>query len=255
MPDLLRYALLALIVLLTHFQEAITGFGCTVLALPFVVFLLGVKVAVKVLVIQAWLLTAYIVISARKDIVWRQYGRIVLFAGAGLPLGMLLFRSMPETVLRWILGVFMVGVASRGLVVLLRKREVRKTPLSALGNWIMNGVLLLGGIIHGAFGSGGPFVVIYATRALADKSLFRVTLCMLWLTLNSILVATWLATRQITPEVWLYTAICTPFTVIGMIVGDRYHHRMNEHAFRVMVYAVLLLSGVAVLYSAMQGGG
>lgn len=250
LSDLLRYSLLSLVVFITHFQEAITGFGCTVLALPFVIFLLGLDVAVKVLVIQAWILTAYIVITARADIVWRQYGRIVLFAGLGLPVGIVLAGCLPESALKCVLGVFMVEMAARGIVTQLCRHEHTRWSPTPLVNVLMNAVLFAGGIVHGAFGSGGPLVVICATRALPNKTLFRVTLCMLWLTLNTTLVLTWAAARALTPEIWLYTAICTPFTVVGMVIGDRCHHRINEHAFRLMVFGVLLLSGAAVLYSA-----
>lgn len=256
MSEFLRCALLSLIVFITHFQEAITGFGCTVLALPFVIFLLEMDVAVKVLVIQAWILTAYIVLSARRHIVWRQYGRIVFFAAMGLVVGMYGLSSLPRVSLKYVLGAFMVAVATRGLAVSLRVRSsaAKRSP-SAFVTWLMNGVLLLGGIIHGAFGSGGPLVVIYATKALPDKNLFRATLCMLWLTLNSIMVTRWALSGAITPEVIRYTAICTPFTVLGMVIGDRCHHRVNEHLFRLMVFGVLLLSGIAVLYSASHGVG
>ncbi len=255
MDQLLQYAILAFIIFVTHFQEAITGFGCTVLALPFVVFLLGMKLAVKVLVIQAWILTGYIVFTSRKHVVWRQYGKIVLFAGAGLPVGIFVIGSLPESALKYVLGAFMVGVAIRGLVVLIRARKsAEKWSPSVFVKWLMNLVLFFGGVIHGAFGSGGPFVVMYATKALPDKNLFRVTLCTLWFTLNSIMVIRWTLTGALSPEVIHYTALCTPFTVLGMVIGDKYHHRMNEHAFRVMVYGVLLLSGIAVLYSAARAG-
>ncbi|MCU0577071.1 MAG: hypothetical protein MUD15_09645 [Desulfobacterota bacterium] len=36
--------------------------------------------------------------------------------------------------------------------------------------------LPLGGFFHGAFGTGGPLVVIYAARAQTDKTVSRVTL-------------------------------------------------------------------------------
>ena len=43
------YFLLGWVVLITHFLEGITGFGCTVLALPFAILLVGTKQAVPVL--------------------------------------------------------------------------------------------------------------------------------------------------------------------------------------------------------------
>ena len=48
--------LFGMVVLITHFLEGITGFGCTVLALPFCIMLVGIKAAVPVLVILAWIL-------------------------------------------------------------------------------------------------------------------------------------------------------------------------------------------------------
>ncbi len=253
MPDLFRYALLTLIVFLTHFQEAITGFGGTVLAVPFVVFLLGLGAAIKVLAIQAWIVNTFIVIAARRDIVWRQYGRIALFAGIGLPFGIYMVHALPKSVLKLILGAFMVGIAIRGLTVTIRNTALPKWDGNAWKNWLMNSFVVMGGVIHGAFASGGPFVVIYATRVLTDKGVFRVTLCMLWMTLNTALITYWLVTGSLTREIWFYTAICTPFTVVGMIAGDRCHHRIDERLFRMIVYAVLFSSGLAVLHSARGG--
>ena len=54
-------AVVALVVFLTHFQQGITGFGCTVLALPFITLLLGLKTAVPVLVMVGWLVALTIV--------------------------------------------------------------------------------------------------------------------------------------------------------------------------------------------------
>ena len=41
MNEIVRFSLVALVVFLTHFQQGITGFGCTMLSLPFVALLLG----------------------------------------------------------------------------------------------------------------------------------------------------------------------------------------------------------------------
>ena len=82
---------------------------------------------------------------------------------------------------------------------------------------------------------------------------FRVTLSVVWLTLNALMITRWVATGAITPEVQLQAAICAPFTLAGVIGGDHLHHRVNEFAFRTLVFTVLLLSGLAVLYAAASG--
>ena len=75
-------------------------------------------------------------------------------------------------------------------------------------------LLFCGGIIQGAFGTGGPFVVIYSSKALPDKKVFRVTLSLLWLSMNSIRLLKW----GICGELWnreLGNALLWGFPVSG----------------------------------------
>ncbi|MDH7601643.1 MAG: sulfite exporter TauE/SafE family protein [Armatimonadota bacterium] len=252
--DLLRWTLLAIVVFVTHFQEAITGFGCTVLALPFVVLLLGIHSAVKVLVIQAWILTGCIVWRAREQIAWDEYARIVTFALPGFAVGIHLFTSLPENTLKVFLGTFMGVVALRGLAAQFRRRNSPERTPTRFARFLLKGLLVIGGAIHGAFGSGGPCIIVYATHVIRHKGMFRATLCTLWFTLNSILVLTWAYTRALQPEIWTYTAICTPFTIIGMVLGDRCHRMLDEESFKTAVFTVLLLSGAVIIYTAIHSG-
>ncbi len=64
------YLLYGLVILLTHFIEGITGFGCTVLAMPFVFMLMGIEIAKPVLTVYALLLCTAFVISNFGQILW-----------------------------------------------------------------------------------------------------------------------------------------------------------------------------------------
>ncbi len=253
MSEPTRLALFGLVVLITHCLEGITGFGCTVLALPFAVLLLGLKTAVPVLVALAWLLAAYIILRSWRNIRWPEFGFIGLYAGLGLPLGIVLFDYCPEKALKLILALFMVGVGFFGLKRTRAQRaalEAGETPPPPGKNWLMRGLLCLGGIIHGAFGTGGPFVVIYAARALTQKTLFRVTLCLLWFTLNTLLLVKWTVGGQVwNPETGWCLGLSLPFLGAGMLLGDYLHHRVNEYVFKLLVYFVLLASGGVMGYS------
>ncbi len=248
MPDWTRYALVGLIVLLTHFQEGVTGFGCTVLALPFTAMLLGLQTAVPVLVIQAWLLAALLVLESRRKIVWREFGRILALVGVGFPFGIWMSRVLPEHSLKWVLAGFMVAVGLQGLYNQF-KGSAPPTMMAPRTRAFTSMFLPVGGVIHGAFGSGGPLVVIYAARALTDKTLFRVTLCMLWTVLNTILIGQWLASKSLSLQIWKLTAFCLPFTLVGLFLGNRAHYRINEVTFRKLIYSVLIASGVVLIWS------
>jgi uncharacterized protein len=233
------YLLLGCVVLLTHFLEGITGFGCTVLALPFAIMLVGAKQAVPVLLFLALLLAIYIVSIDRKHIVWKAFFKIVLFVGLGLPFGIFTFGYFNENVLRWILGVFMIAVSVRGLLSFVMTLNENRLP-----KWLLNLLLVGGGFIHGVFSSGGPLVVIYARNALPDKTCFRATISMLWLTLNTVMLVQGVMSGRMTPEIWEIIGVCLPFLLVGALAGNWAHRHIKDRYFSQIVYGVLLVSGL-----------
>jgi uncharacterized membrane protein YfcA len=246
--DALRYLLAGLIVLLSHFQEGITGFGCTVLALPFVVLLVGLRMSVPVLVMQAWVTALFIVLEARRFIAWVEFAHILVPVASGLPLGMWIAKILPEDGLKWALAAFMVGVGIEGLL----RNPCTSQSLSTSRpkkHWLARTFLFGGGVIHGAFGTGGPLVVAYAARTLPNKSLFRVTLCLLWLVLNTVMIGHWFISKSLSQEVLFLTIVCLPFTLVGVVLGNAVHYRVNECIFRRVVYIVLIGSGVLLVWS------
>lgn len=234
--------LFGLVVLVTHFLEGITGFGCTALALPFCIALAGLKTAVPTLVILAWALALYVVVIDFKNLVWREFLKILALVLLGLPVGIAIFHRLPVSALKRILGVFMLTVSAWGLYTSF-KGAAFKSKIK-IPKPIMYLFLFLGGIIHGAFGSGGPFVVLYATGALEKKGQFRATLCALWLVLNTVIIAQNIAASVITPAVLTQLLVCVPFLAGGMVLGNRVHGKVRQEVFLKIIYGVLFFSGL-----------
>ena len=165
---------------------------------------------------------------------------------------MLLYDHLPERALRLILAVFMIVVGLRSLIIggWRRAKPPSRESAAEATHPLMRGMLILGGVLHGAFGTGGPFAVVYASKVIREKGLFRVTLCMLWLLLNTILLIKWTLVGNIwSVEIGSILAAAVPFLIAGTLLGDLLHHRMNERTFRMVVYVVLVLSGMVMFYS------
>lgn len=235
--------LVGIIVLITHTLEGITGFGCTAIAMPFTIMLVGVTVAKPALTILGFLLCLYIVIISFRDIVWKEFIRIASFVGLGLPVGLWAFNRLPEKILIKLLAVFIVLIAIRGIYISFISNNHTKPA----NNILLNIILFLGGCVHGAFTSGGPIVTIYATEAIPKKNNFRATLCMLWIVLNSIIIIQTAANNQITPEVIKLLGITIPFLIAGAILGNWAHHKIKDTYFSKIVFIVLLLTGIFML--------
>lgn len=233
------------IVLVSHVLEGITGFGSTALSIPFLSVLLGVEVAKPILILYTPLLCLYVLARGWRQVAWRQFAVMAGVAALGLPLGLLLYSRLPRRALLALLGLFMVAVSLRGLLSAVGLLGAKRAPKTGF----LLGGLFCGGVIQGAFASGGPLIILYATEKIPDKGAFRATMCMVWLALNSVLLAQAGFAGQLTAEVWRLALWGFPFLLAGTLLGDFFHKRVSQALFTKLVYAALLVSGVFVFFN------
>lgn len=230
--------------------EGITGFGSSVIALPFVSMLLGLKMSVPYLCTLSVLLSLYIAFRSWRFVVWKEYGFIVLHVAAGLPLGIFLFNRLSAPVLSLLLAGIMVVVGAKGVFETRKKETVPPDPAGRGRGVLMRLLLVMGGVVHGAFGTGGPFIVIYASRALPEKGLFRMTLTTLWLTVNFVRIAEWTYQGTVwTARMGKSFLVALPFVLAGMFLGDYLHSKADGRRFRLCVYCVLFFAGIVMFFS------
>lgn len=155
-------ALLALIVFFAYGIEAALGFGCTILAVTLAVHLYKLPVLLPVLVSLNLLLSTYIVLRHRDAVCWRVLLRRILpLMILGLPAGMLLLTAGDGPYLKLGFGVFVVLLSA---VELWRSRARHSAPTQPLSFWRAAAVLIVGGVMHGLYASGGPMAVYFASR-------------------------------------------------------------------------------------------
>ena len=237
------------IVLATFTVEGIAGFGSTVMALPFIAMLIGIDKAVPMLSSLNVILSIFIVLRSWKNADLKEYKFILLHVGLGVTLGLLLMDKLPK---EWLIGVlvcFMFFVASRGLYGTLRAPRTQPAEAPGTKKIFYRLILFLGGIIQGAFSSGGPVVVMYASKALTEKSKFRATLSSLWLTTNTCMIIKWTLSGTVwTLQLGTMILCALPFVLCGMFLGDYLHHKTDQRKFSILVYCVLM--GAAFMLAA-----
>jgi uncharacterized protein len=240
MINLSTIMLCGIIVACTHFIQGISGFGCAILTLPFFTILIGVKAAVPIIIILSGISALLIIIIDSKNINWNIYLKMIFLIILGIPIGMWFFSNLNSELLKKILALFMIVVSIKGLYNLF----ILKSAMIKIPRFILNFFLFLGGILQGAFGTGGPIIVIIAKRFLREKRQFRVTLCMLWLTLNSIITTKNIFSGVIDMETLRFILLILPFLLLGLISGNFIHHKLDRLFFTKVVYVVFLLAGV-----------
>jgi uncharacterized protein len=223
-------------IVVTHWLGGIAVFGSTLLALPVLAWLMPIQSARTLLLIvgtvQAWQMCFH----TYRGIDGRQLGRMVLFAGAGIPVGIYAVRHLPAQPLFIALGVVLVV---SGATRLLPAGAKLKWP-----GWLLNGLLVAGGIVHGAFVTGGALVVVYAQHALAEKDTFRGTLNAFWVILNAVLIADLFRDDHPIGSLAPLLLWAIPLILVTTWVAHRTARRLPQEQFARLVAALLVVAGI-----------
>ena len=169
------------------------------------------------------------------------FTRLLPLMALGMPVGLYVFSAFDSSLLKRIFGIFVVSVAA--LELYRMQKSGKPAPVSTAAEVTL---LVLGGVVHGAFSTGGPMAVYVTGRVLHDKSVYRATLSSLWLVLGAMLLGTYVWTGRVTTESLGSTAIVSPGIIVGMVLGEYLFRKVPVEAFRRVVFIALLLSGAAL---------
>ena len=236
---------LSAVVVAAFTVEAALGFGATIVFVSLSSLALGLPLGevLPSFVPVNLVLSALIAARSRRDADLRLlFGRIFPAMLLGLPLGMWAFSRLPEATLRRALGVFLLVLEA--LPLLVRDRDRVPKPLSTPVSW---GFLGLAGVLHGAFATGGPLVVYVLSRSPIGKATFRGTLSLLWALLAVVLLSKWSLAGNLTQSSLVLSAQLLPSMVVGLLVGEVLHRKVEERHFRGFVNVMLGVFGVILL--------
>ncbi len=234
---------IACVLVIAFAVETALGFGAALITVAlgsFVVTDLGELLPMIVplnLVLSTYLVGRYHQHVDRRFL----FTRLLPLMALGMPVGLYVFSAFDSSLLKRIFGVFVAAVAALELY-RMRKSET-PAPVSTAAEVTL---LVLGGVVHGAFSTGGPMAVYVTGRVLHDKSVYRATLSSLWLVLGTILLGSYVWEGRVTTASLGSTAIVSPGIVIGMVLGEYLFRRVPVQAFRQVVFVALLLSGLAL---------
>lgn len=235
---------LGLCVLVAWTIEAMSGFGSIVIALSLAAIFLPIPDTLPVLVTLNVFTSSWLAWQHRRHV----------------DKDLLLRRILPGMLLGTLVGAFLRDLSTGPLLkiafaILILWFAVREL-LAAYGSGARKAhapaqtQALVGaaGITHGLFASGGPLLVYALAGVQMDKARFRATLVTVWLVLNGVLAGLFLAQGKTAAHA-LQILFLLPVIGLAVWLGNKLHHRLDEGKFRVMVFWLLLLVGMALMLS------
>ena len=236
--------LFILVVFLANIIQTVTGFAGTVIAMPASIWFVGYDIAKPILNFIAIFVCLVVVIVNFKNINWRKFLFLILFVGMGFGLGFVLNISIQKFDLSDIIfKIYGIIICLIAILFFFFKFEDKKLPI-----WLECIVLILAGILHFLYTSGGPLVVIFAVSSLKEKHEFRGTLSLMWVVLNSIgFVNDVVSNKFIDPHIWFLTLVVIIMSILSIAFGKMIVNKLNQKVFMKVTYILLFVSGLLAI--------
>ncbi len=218
------------------------GFGEALIAVPLLAFVLPVTVAAPVAVLISITVAALVVAQDWRHVHLRSAVHLVLTTLAGIPLGLLLLRSVSEPVAKAVLGVLVAGFAGYSL-----RRRGSHELTDDRHAWLFG---LSAGVLGGAYGMNGPPLVMYGALRRWSPEHFRATLQGYFLPASVMGMIGYWAAGLWTPAVSRYYLVSLPTSLVAIALGRMINRRFDARRFFVYVHAGLIASGAGLVLQA-----
>jgi len=229
--------ILAVLFLATFIRSAL-GFGEALVAVPLLALILPVQVAAPLAVLVSITVALVVVLEDWRQVHVPSAGWLVFSTLFGIPPGLLLLKTLPESIVKVILGAFIIAFALYSLAG--RKPHLDNDRLAPLFGFTA-------GVLGGAYGMNGPPLVIYGLLRRWQPTQFRATLQGYFLIASMAGMAGYAFTGLWTRTVSTYFVLSLPLALLAIFLGRALHRRLSGARFVLCVNLGLILIGVVLL--------
>ncbi len=217
------------------FMQIVAGFGFALLAMPLMTLVIEPKVAVVVSTLVGVFVTGWLAYRDRAEADRILVRRMTISAYAGMPIGLLIFITVDDNVLRLLLGVAVLIAAA---MLALRVNLHHVGPSLDFASGFVSGMLATS-----VSTNGPPLVFVLQARQLTAVQ-FRATISTVFAFSNIFGLSLFIASGKITRDGLVAAAVTLPAMLLGQVLGFPFRKHVHGERFRWLI--LLLLFGAAI---------
>jgi uncharacterized protein len=229
-------ALSSAAIFLAAIVRGFSGFGFSLLSITAIALILPVKQIVPSIFLLEIAASINLIPGIWREIHWRSLTWLMVGYVIGLPAGAYVLIYAPEAPTQIVLGMFVIGTA----ILMLRGFRLEKTPGTAAST--TTGVA--SGVLNGAFGIGGPPVVLFYFSTPGAAAIGRASIIFFFLFTDLLGVGYFATQGIVTMQSFVQAALWLPALLAGVWIGAHGFRRMNEQVFRQWVLVILMALAV-----------
>ena len=231
-----------LVIFAAYFVYGISGFGASIIAVPFLVQIYPLKTVIPVMVIIDLFAGLYLGKKSfksadKKELLW-----LFPFTILGMFIGLYLLIYADSRYLLTLLGIFALGA---GIKFLIEKKGVAPTIIN---RWWAFPFGIAGGIFTALFATGGVIYASYLAMRLKNPALLRSTMAFAILILVLLRSASMLATELLFQiQVLVIGGLLLIPMALGLWLGNQLHHKMNSQYLKKVYGLIIVYAGLMLL--------
>lgn len=236
--------------LVGSFVKSVTGMGYPLIAIPILTLYIGVESAVVVIALPNVIANLILCIGVREE---RHQARdlpvLLITSILGAIVGTLVLVQAPEKplLLGLALTVFVFVVQRLRNPELSMTRDVtrRWSPLAGT----------LAGFSHGAVGVSGPVVAMWLHGYRLPKNAYVFSVTALFLASGATQLAVLVVSGEYGQDRMIGSGVALVATLCMIPIGTRMRSRIAGDSFERLILALLIFSGLSLVFRACSAGG
>ncbi len=234
-----------LVLFLATLVRSALGFGEALISVPLLALVMPIEVAAPTAVLVSITVALVIVIHDWRRVHASSAGWLVASTFLGIPLGLLMLRTLAETAVEAILGAVVVAFSLHALAG-RRNYELKDDRLAGFFGFTA-------GVLGGAYGMNGPPVAIYGSLRRWSPEHFRATLQAYFLPASLAGMGGYWFAGLWTPAVNRLYFVSLPGVLVAIFLGRAINQRMRDRRFIVYIHVALTVIGTVLLLKAFAG--
>lgn len=231
---------IGLIIGLAALVQSVTGFGFALVAVSLLPLLMDLHAAVLLVIALSLVSNVVLLWHYRHSFEWSRVGHLLGAALVTIPLGVVALNYVPEQLaLRLLGGLILAYVVYSWL-------QLSPPNLSGIRWAYAFGAA--SGLLTGAFNTGGPPIVVYASCNQWSPEQFKGNMPGVFCATSVVAIAAHLWDGSLTPDLWQPIAYAAPFFLGGLGLGLWLSRHIAPDRFRQAVLVLLSVMGLKLLW-------
>jgi uncharacterized membrane protein YfcA len=223
--------------------QVLSGFGFALLSVPLMTLAVDTREAVVISTLLGLGVTTWQAWHLREHAVKPLANRLIAAAYVGMPLGLLVFITVDDHVLRLVLGVAVLVAV--GLLMV-------RVDLSGAPRSFDLGLGFISGVLNTSLSTNGPPLAFALQARQLQPDAFRATINRVFAFSNIVGVSLFLVAGKITAHGLLGAAVALPALFAGQACGYPLRRHVSPARFRVLVLVLLVVAACSAIASALR---